>query len=230
MNATDQIELFEAIYSARAIRKFRPDPVPDELISKILDAAIQAPSGGSRQQWLFVVVKDLEQRRRLAAIYKKAAEIVAAFYALRARPAHVDEAGYRRMLASGSYLYEHMDEAPVLLVPCIRPEALKFPPLAQRVDQAALATQIDRTKCASIYPAVQNVILACRALGLGTVITTNHLIYEDEVREVLGLPSEIQTHALMPIGYPRGRFGPMRRRPLAEIAMLDRFGNAWKAT
>jgi nitroreductase len=87
MNATDQIELFDAIYSARAIRKFRPDPVPDELISKILNAAIQAPSGGSRQQWLFVVVKDLEQRRRLAAIYKKAAEIVAAFYALRARRA-----------------------------------------------------------------------------------------------------------------------------------------------
>ena len=62
------------------------------------------------------------------------------------------------------------------------------------------------------------------------MITTNHLIYEDEVKEVLGLPAEIQTHALMPIGYPRGKFGPMRRRPLAEVAMLDRFGNTWKAT
>lgn len=120
--------------------------------------------------------------------------------------------------------------APILLVPCIKPETLKFPPIAQTVDQAALATQIDRSKCASIYPAVQNVILACRALGLGTVITTNHLIYENEVKEVLGLPFEIQTHALMPIGYPLGRFGPMRRRPLAEVAMLDRFGNPWKAT
>ena len=176
MKSIEQIELFEAIYSARALRKFRPDPVPDELISKILDAAIQAPSGGNRQQWLFVVVKDLEQRRRLAAIYKKAAEVMAAFYAVRSRPAHVDEAAYRRMLASGSYLYQHMDEAPVLLVPCIRPETLKWPPLAEHVDQAAVATQIDRTKCASIYPAVQNVILACRALGLGTVITTNHLV------------------------------------------------------
>jgi nitroreductase len=228
MKSIEQIELFEAIYSARALRKFRPDPVPDELISKILDAAIQAPSGGNRQQWLFVVVKDLEQRRRLAAIYKKAAEVVAAFYAVRSRPAHVDQAAYRRMLASGSYLYQHMDEAPVLLVPCIRPETLKWPPLAEHVDQAAVATQIDRTKCASIYPAVQNVILACRALGLGTVITTNHLIYENEVREVLGLPSDIQTHALMPIGYPLGKFGPMKRRPLGEVAMLDRFGSAWK--
>ena len=92
MKSIEQIELFEAIYSARALKKFRPDPVPDELISKIIDAAIQAPSGGNRQQWLFVVVKDLEQRRRLASIYKRAAEIVAAFYAVRPRPAHVDEA------------------------------------------------------------------------------------------------------------------------------------------
>jgi len=223
----DQIGLFDAIYSARAIRKFRPDPVPDETIAKILDAAVQAPSGGNRQQWLFVVVKDAEQRRRLAAIYKKAAEVIAAFYAMRKRPEHVDEATYRRMLASGSYLYEHMDEAPVLLVPCVRPEKLVFPPIAQTIDAGALATQIDRTKCASIYPAIQNIILACRALGLGTVITTNHLVYEDEVRRVLELPTEIQTHAVMPIGYPRGAFGPVRRRPIGEVAMRDRFGNPW---
>jgi nitroreductase len=107
---------------------------------------------------------------------------------------------------------------------------VKFPPIAQAVEETALATQIDRTKCASIYPAVQNIILACRALGLGTVITTNHLIYENEFRQVLGLPSEIQTHALMPIGYPRVRFGPVRRRPITEVAMLDRFGIACKAT
>jgi nitroreductase len=227
MDSTNPSALFEAMYTARAVRKFRPDPVPDEVISRILDAAIQAPSGGNRQQWLFIVVRSIEQRRKLAAIYKKASEIVAAFYAQRERPAHLNEAEYGRILSSGSYLYEHMDEAPVLLVPCIRPEALKFPPIAGTVDKGALATQIDRTKCASIYPAVQNIILACRALGLGTVITTNHLIFEPEVRQVLGLPSEIQTHALMPIGYPRGRFGPVRRRPAKEVAMLDRFGNAW---
>ncbi|MGH7932446.1 MAG: nitroreductase family protein [Candidatus Binataceae bacterium] len=230
MYPTDEIGLFEALYSARAQRRFRPDPVPDELISRILEAAIQAPSGGNRQQWLFIVVKDHEQRRRLAAIYRKASEVVAAFYAERVRPAHLDEAEYRRMLASGSYLYEHMDEAPVLLVPCIRTEALKFPPIAQSLDQAALGTQIDRTKCASIYPAVQNIILACRALGLGTVITTNHLICEDEVRQALELPPDIQTHALMPIGYPRAGYGPVRRRPVSEVAMLDRFGTAWKST
>src|SRR5204863_2749103 len=123
-----------------------------------------------------------------------------------------------------------MSEAPVILVPCVRArdmpprEALPAPVAARY--EAHLAYQ-ERIRGASIYPAVQNIILACRALGLGTVITTNHLIFEPEVRQVLGLPSEIQTHALMPIGYPRGRFGPVRRRPAKEVAMLDRFGNAW---
>jgi nitroreductase len=227
MNYSNEIGLFEVIYSARAVRKFRPDPVPDEILSRILDAAIRAPSGGNRQQWLFILVKDREQRARLAAVYRKASEIVAAFYAMRDRPAHLEDAEYRRMLAAGRYLYEHIDEAPVLLVPCIRPEALRYPAIAQTVDPASLANQIDRTKCASIYPAVQNIILACRAFGLGTVITTNHLICEDELKAVLQIPAEIQTHALMPIGYPQGSFGPVRRRPIAEVAMLDRFGNGW---
>ena len=227
----DQSEmgLFETIYSARAIRKFRPDPVSDEILARILDAGIRAPSGGNRQQWLFIVVKDREQRAKLAAVYRKASKIVSAFYALRPRPAHLGDAAYRKMLSAGTYLYEHMDEAPVLLVPCIRPEDLEYPAIAKTADPASLANQIDRTKCASIYPAVQNIILACRAFGLGTVITTNHLICENEVREVLQLPAEIQTHALMPIGYPQAGFGPVRRRPITEVAMLDRFGNGWTA-
>ena len=113
------------------------------------------------------------------------------------------------MLDAAQYLADHIHEAPVWIVPCMH------------------GANPTRTAGSSIYPAVQNIILACRALGLGTVITTNHLIFEPEVRQVLGLPSEIQTHALMPIGYPRGRFGPVRRRPAKEVAMLDRFGNAW---
>jgi nitroreductase len=225
-----QIGLFEAMYSARALRRFRPEPVPDQVISRILDAAIQAPSGGNRQGWLFVVVKDPEQRTKLADIYKRAAKIVMAFYAERGRPEHMDERQYTQFLASGIYLHEHMDEAPVLLLPCIRSESLAPPAVAQTLDQAALATEIERTKCASIYPAVQNIVLACRALGLGTVITTNHLIYEDEVKEVLGLPAHVQTHALMPIGYPRGKFGPVRRRPISEVAILDRWENAWNSS
>jgi nitroreductase len=86
---------------------------------------------------------------------------------------------------------------------------------------------IDRIRGASIYPAVQNVILACRALGLGVVLTTNHLRCEREVETLLGLPDDVSSYALMPIGYPVDRFGPVRRRPLAEVVHADRWGNAW---
>ena len=85
------------------------------------------------------------------------------------------------------------------------------------------------TAGASIYPAVQNIILACRALGLGTVLTTNHTIAENEVKEVLGLPAEVRTFALMPIGYPERNFGSVRRRPLTEVAMIDRYGSPFSA-
>src|SRR6266487_3096348 len=81
---------------------------------------------------------------------------------------------------------------------------------------------------ASIYPAVQNIILACRAFGLGTLITTNHIRCEDEVRAVLDLPDDVSTYALMPIGYPQGSFGPLARRPVAEVTHADRWGVAWR--
>jgi len=85
-----------------------------------------------------------------------------------------------------------------------------------------------RIRGASIYPAVQNIILACRAFGLGTLITTNHIRCEDEVRAVLDLPDDVSTYALMPIGYPQGSFGPLARRPVAEVTHADRWGVAWR--
>ena len=81
-----------------------------------------------------------------------------------------------------------------------------------------------RISGSSIYPAVQNIILACRALGLGTVLTTIHMFFEDEVKAILGLPPEVKTFALMPIGYPQGKFGPIKRRPVSEVAYLDSYG------
>jgi nitroreductase len=224
-----EIGLFEAMYSARALRRFKPDPVPDQVMTKILDAAIRAPSGSNEQRWLFVVVKDAEQRRKLGAIYKKSSDIARALYANRARPEHMSQEAFDRLMASAMYLMDHMAEAPVLLVACLHPQqggaqpAPNLPP-----DLAPRLRQMVRLSGSSIYPAVQNIILACRAHGLGTVLTTVHVFYEDEVRAVLGLPPEVQTYALMPIGYPRGKFGPVQRRPVSDVACLDRYGNAWK--
>jgi nitroreductase len=220
------IELFEAIHTARSLRRLKPDPVPEALITRVLDAAIRAPSGGNAQNWVFLVVRDAELRHSLGAIYRKASDIAAKVYAAKGRPAHMTEHQYEHMMTTGIHLWNHMGDAPVILVPCLRqPEV----PDAEGVDLVAERGYAERIRGASIYPAVQNIILACRALGLGTTITTNHLRCEDDVRTLLNLPDDVDSFALMPIGWPIDRFGPLSRKPLAEVAYADRWGNAWPA-
>jgi nitroreductase len=225
-----EIGLFEAIYSARSLRRLKPDPIPEELITKVLDAAIRAPSGGNAQNWAFVVVRDAGQRQKLGAIYRKASDIAEAIYAARGRPPHLTERQFARMMAAGKYLWDHMGEAPVLLLPCARRPTLPLrealpPDIAARWESEV--AYADRIRGASIYPALQNIILACRALGLGTVITTNHIRCEDEVKALLGIPDDVSTFALMPIGWPIDKFGPLTRRPLAEVVHANRWGTAW---
>jgi len=225
-----EIGLFDAIYSARALRRLKPDPVPEAIITRILDAAVRAPSAGNAQNWAFIVVCDAEQRRRLGAVYRKASDIASEMYKARPRPAHLTEEQHQRMLASGAYLWDHMGDAPVLLVPCLRERAAParetLPPALAAIYEQELAYE-RRIRGASIYPAVQNIILACRAFGLGTLITTNHIRCEDEVKALLGLPPDVATYALMPIGYPQGNFGPLARKPVSEVAYADRWGAAW---
>src|SRR3984893_18431555 len=131
-----EIGLFDAIYSARALRRLKPDPVPEEIITRILDAAIRAPSAGNAQNWAFLVVRDGEQRRRLGVIYRKASAIASEMYKARGRPGHMTEEQYRRMLTSGAYLWDHMGEAPVLLVPCLHDRP---PPPREALPQAVQA-------------------------------------------------------------------------------------------
>lgn len=225
-----EIALFEAMYSARALRRFKSDPVPEQVLTKVLDAAIRAPSAGNAQSWSFVVVRDVQQRAKLGAIYRKASDIASAIYANRERPAHMSDVQYRRFMSSGSYLWDHMGEAPVLLVPCMKqprlPPCNSLPPEVQARYSEEIA-YAERIRGASIYPAVQNIILACRAFGLATLITTNHIRYEAEVKAVLGIPEDVDTYALMPIGYPDAKFGPLARRPVAEVTFADRWSNAW---
>src|ERR1700722_16929925 len=224
------IGLFEAMRTARALRRLKPDAVPDELITRVLEAATQAPSGGNAQNWVFIVVRDAEKRRQLGAIYRRASDEVSAIYAARGRPAHMTQDQFDRFMAAGAYLWDHLGDAPVLLVPCVTtremPQAAALPAAVQARYAAHLAYQ-ERIRGASIYPAVQNIILACRGLGLGTVITTNHLRCEDEVKALLGIPEDVSTWALMPVGWPIDKLGPLTRRPLTEVAHADRWGAAW---
>ena len=119
-------DLFEAINTARALRRFKPDPVPDEVLSKILEAGIRAPSGSNEQTWLFVVVKDPEQRHKLGEVYRKGG--VDGPYADRVKPEHMDQKQYDKLTASATYLIDHMADAPVLLLACLQPGQVGAPP------------------------------------------------------------------------------------------------------
>ncbi len=218
------------MYSARSLRHFKPDPVPDAVMTQVLDAAIRAPSGGNTQHWNFIVVRDAEKRRQLGAIYRKASDHTAAVYAARPKPAHLTDKQYEQFLANSGYLWDHMADAPAILVPCLMkrepPERASLPEVVQGRYAEHLAN-VQRISGSSIYPAIQNIILACRGLGLGTLITTNHILYEDEVKAVLGMPAHAATFALMPIGYPTKKYGPLTRKPVAEVTYADSWGNAW---
>jgi len=223
----EALDVFETIHSCRALRRFKPDPVPDDVLIKIMDAAIQAPSAGNGQNWLFVVVKSEQQRRKLGDIYRRAGAMAAAFYARAGQPAHMSGGQFQKMATAGLWLHEHLADAPVLIVACLRLEdstsiMMELP----RETQLAMVNAFPWMAGASIYPAVQNLIVACRAVGLGTCMTTNHMLLEDEVKQALELPADYRTFALLPIGYPVNNFGGVKRRPLSEVVAIDRFGNA----
>lgn len=222
----NDIGIFETIYSARAIRRFKSDPVPDAIISRILDAAIRAPSAGNSQDWLFIVITDAGQRQKVGDIYRRASMWVRQVYKTNP-PSDANRPQYERMLKSGFYLHEHMADAPVLIVPCLRLRH-DVPDSLPEEARSAIVREFAWRAGASIYPAVQNIILACRALGLGTVLTTNHMLLQDEMKQVLGLPADVMTFGLMPVGYPLGKFGPVVRKPIAEIAFRDRFPRGWQ--
>jgi nitroreductase len=199
--------IFEIMHTTRSMRRLKPDPVPNALIRQILEAGVVAANGGNMQRWRFLVVKDPKVKETVAAYYKRAwKENALPGYSTSAPPPGTSAERFRRMLAAADYLAEHLHEAPVRIVPCLG---------------GAAAT---RSSGSSIYPAVQNMLMTARALGLGATLTTLHLRFEKETEEALGLPRDVHSYALLPIGYPMGRFGPVARAPLADFVYEDRWG------
>jgi nitroreductase len=229
-SSVSDIALFDALYTARSIRRLKPNPVPGALITQILDAAIRAPTAGNSQNWAFIVVREPGLRQELGRIYRKASDIAEAMYAARGQPAHLSTTGFKRLMTAGAHLWNHMGDAPVILLPCLRrpvvPPVQSLPVGIQPLYENELA-YAERIRGASIYPAIQNILLACRALGLGTTITTNHIRCEGEVRTLLNIPSDFDTFAMMPIGWPIDGYGPLTRRPLTEVVHMDGWGNSW---
>ena len=202
--------LFAIMATTRSMRRLKSDPVPAPLIRKILEAGVSAPSGGNMQRWRFLVVRDPKIKQTVGAYYKRAwDEVVAPRYGAGEPAPGTSRERFARMLDAAQYLADHIHEAPVWIVPC-------------------MGGTPTRTSGSSIYPAVQNMLLAARALGLGATLTTLYLNFEMEVEAALGLPPDVHSYALLPIGYPLGRFGPIRRIPLAEVVYENRWGQPYR--
>ena len=209
---SESTELFHIMSTTRAMRRLKPDPVPDELIRRILEAGAYAANGGANQHWRFLVIKDRDIKQRVQLWYQKAYDdVVGPRYRDSSPPPGSSPGRYRRQHDAVEYLTVHYHEAPVWIVACM--EGGDGLP--------------DRALGASIYPAVQNMLLAARALGLGSTLTSRHLIHEKEVEEILGLSAGVHSYAILPIGYPMGNFGPVRRGALSEVVFLDRWGEPY---
>ena len=206
--------VFDIIDTTRTMRRLKPDPVPDELVVKILRAGIRAPNGGNNQTWHFVVVKDMAIKKAVQVIYKRAFdEVIGPRYASSPPPPGSDAAKYSRQHKAVEYLTDHYHEAPVWIVACLNHGS----------------GQAGRMSGASIYPAVQNMLLAARALGLGASLTTRHALFAEEADAALELPPGYLSYAILPIGYPLGNFGPVGRGELKDFVSLDRIGTSWDA-
>ena len=203
----EQIGLFDAIYTQRAIRYLKPDPIPDKIIEKLVDAAIKAPSGGNSQPWKFIIIRDAETKRKIGTYYNKSWNQVYGNVET-GPPLHP------RVRSSATYLAEHFHEVPVLIMACIQHQG----------------TPTTMGRGASIYPAVQNILLAARGLGLGSTLTTLHKGFEVEIKEILGIPSNVETAAILPIGYLADdvKYGPTKRMPVDEVIFWEQWNNTSK--
>lgn len=224
MHEAADIELYEAMSTLRAVRRLRPDPVPEDVLHRVLEAATWAPTGANIQPWRAIVVEDAGRKGDLGAMYAEQW----ARYATGHRAALADQAdevreSAERMLAAGDHLARHFGETPVVVVFCFHPGLMT-------ITDAGL-DRVSVVGGASIYPAVENLLLACRAEGLGCVLTTLLCAVEPAVRELLAIPEPWATAAAVPIGYPRlGGHGPITRRSVEKLAFRDGWGEPWVAS
>lgn len=199
----EDMPLLEGIRTARAIRRLRPDPVPRELVRKVCEAGTFAPSGGNRQPWYFIAVTEPERRAWVAERYRaRFHEYIAPAFAAAEKPGYPERK--KRNMRAALHLADHLHEAPVHLF---------VAGWKRRGSEQAQA----------LFPAIQNILLACRAVGLGASLTTLHTSFRSELDAWLGLPPEIPTCALIPIGWPLGRHGQPPREPVDDKLCFERF-------
>jgi nitroreductase len=217
------IDLYEAMSTLRAVRRLKKDPIPDAVLDRVLTAATWAPTGGNAQPFRMLVVQNHDKKQVLGNLYAERWAQFAGMY--RARLTGLPEAqllAQERIIASGDYLATHFADCPCIIVFCFNPKAM-----------AITDRKLDRVSVVgggSVYPAVQNLLLACRKEGLGCVLTTLLCECEEQVRELLGIPDPWGTAAAIPIGYPIGKgHGPITRQGIGQLVNLDSWGNPLRA-
>ena len=200
------MDIFEAMNTQRAMRRLKPDPVPDELIWKLLDAAVKAPSGGNRQPWNFIVIRDTETKAKIAEYYLDGWNGAYGPF----REAAMASPALAKTFASADRLANHLAEVPVLIMATLNTAGVApvTPPGA------------------NVFPAVQNLLLAARALGLGATLTTVYRGHEADVKRLLGIPDNVETMALITIGYPVGKFGPTTRISAERVVFWEKWGQS----
>jgi nitroreductase len=205
--------LQEVIETTGTCRFYRRDPVPSDVLARVLDAARFAPSGGNRQPVRFIAVRDAGKKKAMKELYLP----IWTNYVARIKEAAPADPARERLMANADHFAQHLDEVPVLLVVCARLGDVL--PTDQGLDRLSIVGG------ASVYPAVQNVLLKARDEGLGTALTTLLCMVEPQVKQLLRIPDDISTAAVIALGYPAKPFPKrLHRRPLAEMAFADEYG------
>lgn len=215
------MDLYDAMSTLRAVRRLRPDPIPDDVIERVLQAACWSPTGGNQQPWRVIVVRSEEKKQALQEIYRPEWDTYVSGFMKRLEGQPEEEvAKWRKVFNAGDHLSEHLHEAPAVLLFCANPKMMAI--------TDAKLDRISMVGGGSVYPAVQNAMLACVAEGLGCTLTTLHCLREPEVKALFEIPDPWATVAMVPIGYPVGKgHGPITRKPPADMAFVDTFGHAW---
>lgn len=209
---TDEMGIFEVMYHCRAMRRLRPDPVPEDLLVRLIDAANHAPSGANAQPARWIVVRDAAQRQRIADLNLAAVRVYMQMRADRPLQPHQETGRQERIGQAVVRQAEHLHEVPALVFACLELGAARADTFMAGLSAGG-----------SVWPGVQNLLLAARALGLGATPTT--IVFRDRaaVKAVLNLPAAIEPVCMIPVGYPLGRFGPVTRQPVQEIMHWDRW-------
>jgi nitroreductase len=216
-----QIPLEHAMETQRAVRKVLPDPVDDAIVMRCIELSLKAPTGSNGQNWEFVVVKDRDVKAAFAKQYRSAWKL---YSSLGQRMVEQDET-MARVLRAVQWQVDNFEDIPVMVVPCLVTSLTA----GQRIPFVPSPPNGESAFYGSIYPSVQNLLLAARAMGLGASLITLPLWSNMKARKILGLPMSVTPTCMIPLGWPQGRYGPTTRKPVEEVVHLDRRGQPFTA-